>query len=93
MFVICFHSLLEAINTTRTKANDAVGSDISLWAGKIPTGSLLNANEKYFWFHHASSDTMDVINSEDLDKATALWASVAYVIADLSEEFPRDFGK
>lgn len=68
-----------------------MGSDISLWAGKIPTGSLMNMNQKYLWYHHTAADTMDVLNSDDLDKATALWASVSYIIADLKAEFPRDF--
>ncbi|CAH1118755.1 unnamed protein product [Phaedon cochleariae] len=83
--------LLAPINATRVEPADAVGSDISLWAKKIPTGSLLNANERYFWYHHSKSDTMDVLDPDNLDKAAALWAAVAYVIADLKEEFPRDF--
>ncbi|KAG5895325.1 hypothetical protein JTB14_000597 [Gonioctena quinquepunctata] len=83
--------LLAPINATRAEYSDSVGSDITIWAKKIPTGSLLNANEKYFWYHHSSSDTMDVLDPDALDKSAAVWASVAYVIADLKDEFPRDF--
>ncbi|KAJ8932973.1 hypothetical protein NQ314_014304 [Rhamnusium bicolor] len=84
--------LLAPINATQTVSSPGgVGSDISIWNRIIPGGSLLNANDKYFWFHHTDADTMDVMDPDALDKSTALWASVAYIIADLSEEFPRDF--
>lgn len=83
--------LLHAINATQTKSSSAVGSDIANWAGLIPTGALLNANDKYFYYHHTEADTMDVMDPDALDKSTALWAAAAFVIADLSEEFPRDF--
>ncbi|XP_030764612.1 carboxypeptidase Q-like [Sitophilus oryzae] len=82
---------LAPINATQTKSSSAVGSDISSWTESlIPGGSLLNANDKYFWFHHTQADTMDVLDPDDLDKATAVWAVVSYIIADLSEEFPRE---
>lgn len=51
----------------------------------------MNANEKYFWFHHSQGDRMDVLDPDNLDKATALWAAVSYVIADLSDEFPNEY--
>lgn len=86
-----FFSLLAPINATKTSSASAVGSDIELWAGIIPTGSLLNANDKYFWFHHSQGDRMDVLDPDTLDKATALWAAVSYVIADLSDEFPNEY--
>uniref|UniRef100_V5I8M9 Carboxypeptidase Q n=1 Tax=Anoplophora glabripennis TaxID=217634 RepID=V5I8M9_ANOGL len=84
--------LLAPINATQTEySSSGVGSDISIWANIIPGGSLLNANDRYFWYHHTEADTMDVMDPDNLDKATALFAVVSYVIADLSEEFPRDF--
>ncbi|VEN50887.1 unnamed protein product [Callosobruchus maculatus] len=84
--------LFSSINATQVKYNgNGVGSDITIWSGKIPTASLLNANQNYFWYHHSKADTMDVLDSDTLDRCTALWTSVAYIIADLSEEFPRDF--
>ncbi|XP_074033403.1 carboxypeptidase Q [Leptinotarsa decemlineata] len=85
--------LLSSINTTQSSYADAVGSDITIWAGQIPGGSLLNDNDKYFYYHHSAADTMDVLDPDSLDKATALWASVAFIIADLKDEFPRDFKK
>ncbi|XP_060527229.1 carboxypeptidase Q-like [Cylas formicarius] len=83
--------LLAPINATQTEASSGVGSDITSWTTSlIPGASLLNDNEKYFWFHHTMADTMDVLDPDALDKATALWAVVSYVIADLSIEFPRE---
>lgn len=32
---------------------------------------------------------MDVLDPDDLDKATAVWAVVSYIIADLTDDFPR----
>ncbi|XP_050510734.1 carboxypeptidase Q [Diabrotica virgifera virgifera] len=83
--------LLEPINATQIQYSESVGSDIAMWAKKIPTAGLLNENQKYFWYHHSVADSLDILDSDTLDKATAVWASVAFVVADLKEEFPRDF--
>lgn len=73
------------------KRSESVGSDITVWtAYGMPGASLYNENERYFWYHHSDADTMDVEDSDILDLNTALWASVAYVIADLSVDFPRN---
>lgn len=56
----------------------------------LPGASLLNQNEKYFWFHHTNADTMDIEDPDVLDKCTALWATVAYVMADLSITIPKN---
>ena len=85
-----FISLLSPINATRLELSDDVGSDIAVWSNTgVPRASLLNKNEKYFWFHHSNGDTMTVENSDDLDKCLALWAAVSYVVADLSVNLSR----
>nr|XP_022909542.1 carboxypeptidase Q-like [Onthophagus taurus] len=82
--------LLKPINATQLKRGDSVGSDISIWdKTDVPTAALLNKNEKYFWYHHTDADTMDALNSDDLDKCTAVWATVSYIVADLSIDLPR----
>lgn len=45
-------NLLKPINATALKKGEG-GEDITLWmkAG-VPGGSIMNANEKYFYFHH-----------------------------------------
>lgn len=68
-----------------------VGSDITIWINKgIPGASLLNANERYFWYHHSEADTMDVENSDVLDKCTVVWTIASYIMADLSVTIPKN---
>lgn len=72
------------------KRSEYVGSDIMVWANDgIPSASLLNENERYFWYHHSDADRMDAEDSVNLDKCLAVWTTVAYVVADLSVDLPR----
>ncbi|XP_050678133.1 carboxypeptidase Q-like [Leptidea sinapis] len=71
--------------------NDEPGSDITLFTRKgVPGASLLNDNERYFWYHHSRADTLSVQNKDDVVKCAAFWAAVSYVISDLSVDIPRD---
>ncbi|XP_068614796.1 carboxypeptidase Q-like [Brachionichthys hirsutus] len=81
--------LLAPINTTKLET-DADGTDISPWmqAG-VPGASLHVADDKYFWFHHTEGDTMTVQDPRDMNLCSALWATVAYVVADLEDMLPR----
>lgn len=81
---------MEPINATQAVRASSVGSDITIWRDVLPTGSLYNQNDNYFWYHHTKADTMEAMDPDALDKATALWASVAYIVADLKQDFPRD---
>lgn len=66
------------------------GPDISLWTSKgVPGASLINSNERYFWFHHSAGDMMSVEDPRALDLCTALWAVSSYIVADLSFAMPR----
>ncbi|XP_060527234.1 carboxypeptidase Q-like isoform X2 [Cylas formicarius] len=83
--------LLAPLNATKAVRVDNVGSDISLWTKSLlPGASLLNENDRWYWFQHNEADTMDVMDRDAMDKATAVWTSVAYVIADLRLEFPKE---
>lgn len=85
-----FFRLLAPINATQATASASVGSDIELWEEDgFPGVSLNTKRDTYFWYHHTRADTMAAENPENLDKNTGLWAAVAYVIADLSIEFPK----
>lgn len=82
--------LFKSINASTLVEDDSPGSDITVLTNTgIPGASLLNANEKYFWFHHTEGDTMNVENPEELDLGTAFWTAVAYIIADISVDIPR----
>lgn len=94
-FVICIHliffRLFDSINaTTMQFSKDNVGSDIEVFENmNIPGASLLNRNEKYFWYHHTEADTMTVEDSDSLDLNTAMFSLISYIIADLSVELPK----
>ena len=82
-------TLLKPINAS-TLYRKADGGDVSFWIKNgVPGGSLSNDNEKYFYFHHSNGDTVTVENPDDLDLCAALWAVVAYVVADMDEMLPR----
>lgn len=80
---------MEPLKATTFENSTDVGSDIMIWANKVPLLANLNRNERYFWFHHSAGDTMSVMDSGDLDKNLALWAATAYVLADISTELPK----
>jgi carboxypeptidase Q len=44
----------------------------------------------YFFFHHTAADTMTTLDKVDMDLNTAMYAAIAYVVADLEELLPRD---
>lgn len=79
------------LNATNFDSPIDAGPDIQVWAKRgFPSATLLNDNEKYFWWHHSAGDTMSVLNSDELDKNCALFAAAAYVIADLSIDMPKN---
>ena len=87
-------NLMSPINATGLEFSSGAGPDVGNWirAG-VPGMSLLNDNERYFWFHHSEGDTMTVENPDELDRSTALWAAAIYIIADLDNMLPRDLVK
>lgn len=81
--------LLAPINTTKLEPHGE-GTDIYPWMNAgIPGASLHVMDSKYFWFHHSEGDTMTVQDPHEMDLCSALWAVVAYVVADLEEMLPR----
>ncbi|XP_034031089.1 carboxypeptidase Q-like [Thalassophryne amazonica] len=81
--------LLAPINVIKLEP-DGKGTDISFWikAG-VPGASLHVEDRRYFWFHHSEGDTMTVQDPREMDLCSALWAVVAYVVADLQDMLPR----
>lgn len=81
--------LLAPINMTKLEP-DGEGTDISPWlqAG-VPGASLHTDDSRYFWFHHTEGDTMTVQDPQDMNLCSAVWAVVAYVVADLEDMLPR----
>lgn len=66
------------------------GSDIELFSEVgVPSLSLANKNDKYFYYHHTRGDSMSIENPDDLDMATFLWAATSYVLANISVDLAR----
>ena len=83
-------SLLKPINATTLRVQNVRG-EIGFWVRDgVPGGVLDNANSKYFFFHHTNGDTMTVQDPDAMDLCAAVWAVVAYTVADLDEMLPRD---
>ncbi|KAM3614326.1 uncharacterized protein V6R79_012799 [Siganus canaliculatus] len=82
-------NLLAPINLTKLE-DHGEGEDISPFIDKgVPGASLHVADSRYFWFHHTEGDTMTVQDPQEMNLCSALWAVVAYVVADLEEMLPR----
>lgn len=85
--------LFKPIGGSRYSTPQVGGSDIALWTDVgVPSSSLINANQHYFWFHHTAADMVTVEDPHVLDLCTAIWAAAAYVVADLSADMPKDLG-
>ena len=82
-------SLWKPINVTNLKVEN-IGGD-NYWARDgVPGGFLDDENSEYFYFHHTNGDTMTVQDPDAMDLCAAVWAVVAYTVADLDELLPRD---
>lgn len=55
----------------------------------IPTMAYLGDAEKYFVIHHTDADTVERIAPEDVSRAAAAIATIAYVVAEMPEPLPR----
>lgn len=44
--------------------------------------------ERYFWYHHADSDTLDKQNPDDIARVIAATAVMIYVVADMEQRLP-----
>ena len=70
---------------------DFPGTDVNWWhASGVPTGSIANHNEHYFYYHHSDGDTMTVLDPIQMNMCTAVWTAFAYVLADMDDLLPRN---
>jgi carboxypeptidase Q len=58
-------------------------------AGKVPMLAYQGDSARYFTIHHTPADTIDRIAPEEVSKAAASLAVVAYVAADSRERLPK----
>jgi len=67
------------------------GADIGpiAQAGNAPMMAYLGNPARYFTIHHTPADTVERIAPEEVSKAAAAIAVMAYVIAEMPERLPR----
>jgi carboxypeptidase Q len=58
-------------------------------AAGIPTMAYLGDPAEYFVIHHTAADTLERIAPEDVSRAAAAIAVIAYVMAEMPEPLPR----
>lgn len=82
--------LVKSLNASSVTDNGSE-TDTGMWAGiGVPTATLANENDKYFYFHHSDGDTMSVLNPVEMNLCSAVWTVFAYVLADLDDMLPRE---
>ncbi|HEV8581387.1 MAG TPA: M20/M25/M40 family metallo-hydrolase [Thermoanaerobaculia bacterium] len=82
--------LAKLLGVEQGKNDSGGGADLGpLAPAHVPVIALGQDGTYYFDYHHTSNDTLDKIDSKDLDQNVASWAAVAYAIADL----PGDLGR
>jgi carboxypeptidase Q len=67
------------------------GADIGpiAQAGNVPMMAYQGDPTRYFTIHHTPADTVDRIAPEEVSKAAAAIAVVAYVVAELPDRLPK----
>lgn len=82
--------LLEPLNLPEITAGGG-GADIGpiAQAGRVPTMAYVGDAARYFVIHHTAADTVDRILPEEVSKASAAVAVIAYAVAEMPERLPR----
>jgi len=67
------------------------GADIApiAQAGNVPMLAFLGNPNRYFSIHHTPADTVERIAAEEVSKAAAALAVIAYVVAEMPDRLPR----
>ena len=70
--------------------NGGRASDVALLNDEgVPVLSLKVDSEKYFWYHHSSSDTYDKVDFNEYARCIAALSIMCYIVADLDEPLSR----
>ena len=80
-------------------ASELVVPDLENWENSkevqicgIPMGSLLNdgGDTTYFDYHHSKADQVgNTQTADEMNRCTAVWATYAYILADIEPMLPR----
>lgn len=78
--------LLKPIGANRL-FNLTEGGDVQWWMDESVPGASIVPQDRmfdYFTYHHTQGDNLIIYTPEDLCYATAVWAVVSYVVADMT---------
>jgi len=76
----------------KVEFTDDTGPDISQFMALDTTmvqATPLTRHERYFYYHHAPSDFINVYEPRELDHNAALLSILAYTVADMNSTLPR----
>jgi hypothetical protein len=83
-------SILQSQGAGVTQMVEETGADISvLQAAGVPTFAALQDSRTYFSYHHTAADTLDKVDSRDLQENCAVVAALAYMLASIPQQLPR----
>jgi len=83
--------LVPITNSTEFVLAPAIPSDLDLFVqnSTVPAVDFIGNDGRYFWYHHTEGDTMTAIDTDDLDYCLVVYATTAYVLADMEPRLPR----
>lgn len=88
--VEAMHALVKPLGIERGGNESGGGADIGPLRQKgVPVLGPRQDGTRYFDWHHSIADTLNKVDREDLDQNVAVYATIAYVAADLDEGFGR----
>jgi carboxypeptidase Q len=82
-------SLLSSFGATDVQRGGPQADVSPLAERGVPAAAPIVDGSRYFWFHHSSGDTMDKLSPREMAECVAAMAVLAFVAADMPEQFPR----
>lgn len=83
-------ALLEPIGLERGDNKAGGGADLGpMRKVGMPVFSITHDDTYYFDYHHTPDDTLDKIDRNDLNQSVAAYVAVAYVAANIEDNFGR----
>ena len=80
---------LRSIRSDRVTLGTGGMDVMELIQGGVPVMDLAVDRTRYFWFHHSDADTVDKVDSKELNLCVGALAVMAYGVADMPNRLPR----
>ena len=89
-FVAPFLPTLGRVSATAFETSEYSGADTSpLVDAGVPGFGLITEASRYFHYHHSPADTLDKIDRDELTRATAAFAAMAWMLGERPDVAPR----